>query len=443
MTDEESRRMFAEAMQLFENKNYSGALAILDTVNQCHPNSRHVNFRRALCLVELGRVDEARNCQRRLEGRIKPKDFQRLSQAIEKAQPTRTKDSGTDRVEELNEPETESLFTVKKVYPVSGEECSVTGTVKKGVFHPNDTAYIISRSGARIPAPILRIGPADTPLLLIREGQEGMLLLQVDPKKINPGTSIACSTHSSTDTGKIVIKSDTSDRLIIMERPVELIPLEKMIRRGDYQEAERQLNAYTEQNPVNMFAKRMLAQVYLEKYSPLRNPDKAVYLLQTVYQAGGAADLTVTNMLAHAHAESGDPETGLQYLERMYDSLVDINEKRGLAQRIHDFRKEYNLGDLWEIADSYGDIIFRSTNTEDMVHAVVKGTVPRDSKCRNNGVGEFTPIETALAPLFPEIAALFKPKNQLLSPGFLLILGLMMLAIIAALFLPGILHPQQ
>ena len=73
---------------------------------------------------------------------------------------------------------------------------------------------------------------------------------------------------------------------------------------------------------------------------------------------------------------------------------------------------------------------------------MVKGNVPKESKCRNNGIGELRPLPLTRS-TFPEIAALFKPKNQLLSPGFLLILGLMVLAIIAALFLPGILQSQQ
>lgn len=440
MTKDESRRMFSEATQLFDDKQYAGALALLDTVDEAHPDSRHVNYHRALCLVELGRVDEARRCLKRLTGRIKPKHFQKLTQAIEKAEGTRNEANPSPHEDLSAAPEGESVFTVQKVYPVNTHESSVTGIVKKGVFHVNDVAKVISRSGVPVPAPIMRIGPADTPLLLAREGQQAMLLLRVASDKINNGAYIVCTTRSADNRATMVAKPDDTGQICSMECPDELAPIKKMIRRGAYYDAEKALKAYIEQHPATMFAKRMLAQVYLEDTSPLRDPAKALPLIQQVYEAGGASDLTVTNMLVKAQAKSGKPDIGLHFLERLYASQKEMEAKRGLAQRIHDFRMEYELGDLWEFADSYGDIIFKSTNPEEVVRAIAKGIVPLECTCRLNAIGEFAPIETTLAPLYPEVAALFTPKTQQWNSAFLALLILLILGIVLALLLPGILR---
>jgi len=436
MNKEESRRIFAEAMELFDKKQYSGALALLDTVERDHPNSRHVNFHRALCLVELGRLSEAKLCQSRLEGRIKPNDFQTLSQTIEKAQRL----SGKSGSEALSDIDSENIFTVKNVYPVSADECSVIGTVKSGVFHVNDTAYVVSRSGRQLPAPILRIGPADTPLLLARKGQQVLLSLKIGPNKINTGATIVCKLRSSANRATIADKPGVSDPGILLKCPPELAPVEEMIKKGSYRDAEEILRIYAKRNPSSMIAKRMLAQVYLDDNSPVQNPSKALDLIQEVYQAGGSADLKVANMLAHAQAKTGNPEMGLSSLERLYETLGEMEEKRGLAQRIHDFRFKYDLGDLWELADQYGGVIFKSTDPDEVARAIVKGVIPLESTCRRNAVGEFKPIETTLAPLFPEVTALFKRKSRRWSPGLLALIILLILGIIFALLLPGILR---
>ena len=436
MNKEESRRIFAEAMELSDKKQYSGALALLDTVEKEHPNSRHVNFHRAFCLLELGRVSEAKKCQDRLAGRIKPGDFQKLSQAIEKAQ----RSSGESDEEAFSDSESESVFTVQNVYPVSADECSVIGTVKSGVFHVNDTAYVVSRSGRQLPTPILRIGPADTPLLLARKGQQAMLLLKIGPNKISNGATIVCKTRPAVNKASTTDKSVASDPGIISKCPPELAPVEEMIKKGSYRDAEEILRIYVNRNPSSMVAKRMLAQVYMDDNSPVQNPSKALELIQVVYHAGGASDLTVVNMLAHAQAKAGNPEMGLNFLERLYETLGEMEAKRGLAQRISDFRFKYDLGDLWELADNYGGVIFKSTDPDEVVRALVKGVVPLDSTCRRNAVGEFTPIETTLAPLFPELTALFKRKSQRWSLGLLALAILLILGIIIALFLPGILR---
>ena len=148
----------------------------------------------------------------------------------------------------------------------------------------------------------------------------------------------------------------------------------------------------------------------------------------------------VNNILAYAQAESGAPDVGLNFLERLYTTLEDAELKRALAHRIHDFRNTYNLGEEWEFVDSFGEVIFKSNNPQEAVLAVVKGIVPLDSTCRRNAIGEYTPLETTFAPIFPEVAALFNPPKQRWTPGFLTLLAFLLLGIIIAWFLPYILQ---
>jgi len=444
MTNEEAKQAYTQAVHLFEAKQYREALALLDAIDAERPNSRHIIFHRALCLVHLGRISEGELCCRKLEGRMAPQKLKPLVEAIDAANAGAKERETEKALRNKSLPsQSENIFTVQAVYPVSTEECSVTGAVKKGVFHVDEIANVIGPSGELFPAPIMRIGPADTPLLLIREGQQAILLLRIEPDKVNVGSAIICETNTAADTATMLIKSESSGQLTLLERPAELGPIERMMKQGAYQDAERLLNAYTAKNPTNMFAKRMLAQVYLDNKSPLRAPSKALYLIQMVYQAGGAEDPMVNNILAYAQAESGSPEIGLNFLERLYTTLEDAELKHALAHRIHDFRNTYNLGEEWEFANSFGEVIFKSNNPQEAVRAVVKGMVPLDSNCRRNAIGEFTPIEASFAPSYPEVAALFNPQKQQWSPGFLTLLAFLILGIVVAWFLPYILQASQ
>lgn len=433
MTNEEARRIYGEAVQLFEEKDFFKALELLDAIDAERPNSRHTTFQRALCLVELGRLDEAVLCQKKIEGRISPESAQQLADCIGKAKQA---SANASENEVLPDSDSENVFIVQAVYPVSTEECSVVGTIKKGVFHVDDIANVVGPSGVLLPAPILRIGPADTPLLLAREGQHIMFLLHIGPEQVNPSTSIICETHLDAHAATIMVRPSASNPDNILERPAALAPVARMIKQKDYGKAERLLNAYAEQHPTNMATKQMLAQVYLAEDSPVRDPSKALYLIQIVYQAGGAEDPVVNTLLAHAQAENGDTQTGLRFMERLYASVEDDRAKQALAQRIHDFRSKYNLGDLWEFADSYDEVIFKANNPAEVVRAIANGSVPLEATCRHNSIGDFTPIETTLSPLFPEVAALFKPAKRQWDPVFLVLLFLLLLGLLLAIVLP-------
>src|SRR5690606_9068806 len=81
----------------------------------------------------------------------------------------------------------ENVIIVESSFPVSTTEATVTGHVASGVFHLGDTVTITTDSGMPVLAPIRRIGTADSPLKLVREGQKAVLLLEVEPHFVRTG----------------------------------------------------------------------------------------------------------------------------------------------------------------------------------------------------------------------------------------------------------------
>ena len=67
MTNEDAKRLFDEAAGVM-NADPDRALSLLDELDAARPNSRQVTLNRGLCLVRLGRLDEAQACRDRLAG---------------------------------------------------------------------------------------------------------------------------------------------------------------------------------------------------------------------------------------------------------------------------------------------------------------------------------------------------------------------------------------
>ncbi len=520
MTSDEVKRLYGEAVQRHADGDYAGALKLLESIEADESGKHDMTYPRALCLVAMGRVEEATLCYRVLKDRLKPDALQQLEDAIAKAREmlrSGEEESGEDQHDDVSlvqettdksaaaasvdkdakpeeqqstadalagnavqltphkntevsseedhesaiqkqaqpdaedvssaqeeegeaasEPqEEENIFEVQSVYPVSADECSVVGRVTKGVFHVNAIAQLTGTSGVQISAPISRIGSADTPLLLAREGRRTVLVLRIEPDQISAGTLISCEPRKAkSDTVAIPLPGKTT----ILERPVQLAPVERLMKQGDYEKAETLLEVYIARHPDDIVAQRMLAQLYLDSDPIQRDPEKALKLIRGVYRAGGAEDPAVTNILARAQAETGDPEMGLRFMERLYAATQDVEAKQAVAQRIHEFRRKYELGDLWEFMDSHGDVAFEASESQEIIRALKSGAIPPDAECRRNRVGGFEPMESALAPAFPEVAAFFKKQQSQWNPGFLVLILLLLIGILIALFFPELLR---
>ncbi len=448
MTNEEAKHLYADAVQRFEKKDCDGALELLDQLDRERPNSRHVNYHRALCLLELGRTEEAEQCYAKLEGRMDGDALQQLAAAIEVSKTSRRSASGISQFmrkhgdsasgSEESHSGNANVFVVQSSYPVSLDECSVVGHVKKGVFHVGDIASVVSPMGEQLPAPIVRIGPAETPVNFAREGQRVMMLLRVDPAQVGAGAAILCENRQSAYAETMVVAARSPKARLVAERPAELMAVERIIKQGKFAEAESTLVAYLENRRDSIAAKRMLAQVYLESPPFLRNVNKALEIIRSAYESGGADDPTVTFILAQALAENNDSGMGLRFLDRLYAGTTDQEARHALEQRVNSFRAKYGLGDIWEFADESGEVLFETTESSEIVKAVANGVIPRTAMCRRNHVGAWTPLEESAAGMMPEVSALFKEPMKKWHPGYILLLVFLVLSILVVVFFPRI-----
>jgi thioredoxin-like negative regulator of GroEL len=68
MGEEDLHHEYTIAVELYKSGEYTDALALMERISEVRPSSRHVMYTRALCLVALGRVGEARAVRDRLSG---------------------------------------------------------------------------------------------------------------------------------------------------------------------------------------------------------------------------------------------------------------------------------------------------------------------------------------------------------------------------------------
>jgi tetratricopeptide repeat protein/thioredoxin family protein len=78
VNNREATEKFLQTKQLFAEKRFAEALAILDELEALHPGKKNVMYPRALCLVELGRFEEALPLCMRLIGEFQDPRAQAL-----------------------------------------------------------------------------------------------------------------------------------------------------------------------------------------------------------------------------------------------------------------------------------------------------------------------------------------------------------------------------
>lgn len=434
MTNEEAKALYDEAVSQMSANHYEECLDLLNQLDRERPNSRHVTYHRAVCLAELNRGEEAEQCAARLEGKLDNEAMAALRAAMDEARLrfalTESFDEELVGVREENANE----LTIQAVYPVSTEQCSVHVYVRAGVFHTGDELSMAASDGRPMTAPILRIGPAETPVNLVRAGQNTMMLLQADPTTVGHGVTATCKQNEEAYGATMVVSADGergAPRTGVMTP--ELLAIERIIRKGELAEAERMLNAHVVQHPGNYTAHRMLAQIYLDAEPPLGELSRASTQIRKAYEMGGAEDPAVIHLLAEISGRGGETAQGLRFLERLYAATDDHNARQALAQRIYDYRARFDMGHLWQFADDYGEVIFETADPAEVVKVLSRETVPLDAKCRRDRVGDWQTIPQLIAPEMPEVAALcgFSPPAKY-NPLSVLVL-ILLLAVLAAL----------
>ena len=435
MDNEKAKALYFRATQEMAAKAFGQALTLLDELDQDRPNSRHVMFQRALCLAELGRPDDAQACCEKLSGKCEEERLDELRAKIDAARqssqmmPPRTRDSAPLE-------EGQNLLVIESVHPVGTGETSVMGRVKQGIFRTGDKLTIITPGGLPKEVAIKRIGPAETPMNLVRAGQQAVVLLDVEPQSVVPGSQATSAAKAGAFAATMVVTDGPGESSAAEHVTPELAAAEKALKKGDNADARDRLETYIQRDARNIFAFRLLAQVHLEGGEGIQDVKKSLDYVRKAYELGGAEDPAVIDLLAAALAANGEAGQGLRFLERLHAAKLGIEARMALAQRIYDFRDRHGLGHVWEFADSYGEVIFESGDGREIIKALGNKTVPLDAQCRRDRIGEWLGIESALGPEFPEIAALYESaekKANLMPPVLLAVIAL--LAIIIAFLL--------
>ena len=167
----------------------------------------------------------------------------------------------------------------------------------------------------------------------------------------------------------------------------------------------------------------------------ISDPELLEVLAQRTSMRTQTVPTVVVEVLAEALAETGEAEHGLKFLERLHQGSQDPQARAALTARIRDFRGRNKLGQIWEFADAYGDVLFESADMAEILKALKSGTVPKNAKCRRDRIGEWQPVETTLGPLSPDIAALYAPGTSAASWVFPALVMILVAVIVAAIVL--------
>lgn len=432
MTNEEAKQLYVQALEQVEKQAFAQALDLLDTLDRERPNSRQVTYHRVRCLAALGRLGEAQESLAKLEGKMEKERVEELQEAIETARAIKTATPAVPA-----EPETgpeSNVFIIESAFMASTNETTVTGHMQSGVFHVGDNLTIVSPDGMPFIAPILRIGSAETPLNLVRAGQKTVLLLKVEPHLVTPGSKATAEAQAEYYAATMVVSTEaksTSRETVTSD----IVEAEKLIKQGKFEEARASLEKHLAQDPDNRGGHWLLARAYLEAAPPAQEVKKSLEHIRRAYELGGAEDPAVIDTLAHALAANGEPEQGLRFLERLHAGNLPMEARMALAQRIVEYRNRYGMGHLWEFADNYGDVLFEAKSAEETLKALKNGSLPRESKCRKDRLGEWRDIRSAFSAESPEIVAFYQPAAKGFNPLYIVIIAVLAAAIAAALFL--------
>lgn len=439
MTNEEAKELYINAVKALESKEFDRALSIFEALDAERPNSRHVTYHRCICLGHLGRLAEAREQLAKIEGKLERDKLAEIRALLGPPHGATTAARAAEipmaaPIADAPELLGDNVLVIESAFPKSTTETTITGHVRSGTFRTGDSLTIITESGMPLVAPIVRIGTAETPLKMARAGQKAIMLLQVEPHHVVPGSSATCMSQeeSYAETMVVGIHDEASAASTASQMGGALLELDRKIKGGDFGGALERLSTFLADDPKSCAGHRLMAKIYLEGGDGYRDAKKALEHIRRSYELGGADDPIVVDTLAQAMAANGEAEHGLRFLERLLATTREFEAKGALGQRIVDFRSRHHLGHVWEFADSYGDVIFESGDIIEIVKAFKSNTVPKSSLCKKDRVGEWRKVEETIGIEHPEIGSLFKTEAPKRGPIMLYVIITLLVALIVA-----------
>lgn len=304
-------------------------------------------------------------------------------------------------------------FHVDSVFALSADETSVTGHVVRGAFHSGESIGLRSASGIPLLAPIVRIGSAETPVSVVREGQKISLILRVEPQHVVVGSRLTSKGEEDAYGATMIVDSEDGDEA--KETAVGLTPeiqeVEKLVNGRRFTDAHSRLRTYLEAHPDDYGAHWLMARVYLEGEQDLQDYKKALEFIKKAFEGGGADDSAVLETLAYALGVDGEVEHGLRFLERRYAMAQDLDSKKYYGERIEAYRRRFKAPTVWEFIDGFGEVVFESGDIDEIAKAIENGSIPESAMCRKNRIGELADIKESIAIEHPRIGAMFKSSK--------------------------------
>ena len=425
MTKEEAKALLGQANELMSVQQYEEAYGMLEQVDEAFPNSGRVLQQRTVCLIGMARLTEAEEtCERlsRVPGGEKAGALKERIVAARQRREAPTPQSPPQPPAGAAPAGAENEFLVDTVTPVSAGETCVTGHVLKGVFYKGATVSVLTPSGVPLLAPIERIGTRDAPLNIVREGTVTTMILKIEAQHIALGAKLTSTTSGDSYAKTMLVETDRgaaqTPKSAAVAPPKSLQEAQRLVMQRKFPEAKEALTGLLSSDPNDYHTHQLLARTYLEAGPDLRDPKLSLEHVMRAYECGGHDDPTVLDVLAHAMGANGQEAHGLRHLERLFDIAQTIREKDACAKRINEYRARYNLPDVWQFVDGFGEVVFDSSDLDQIRRAIEGNSIPDSAMCRKNKTGKLMPMEDTIAKLDPAIAALFKKKGGLFASIF-------------------------
>jgi len=450
ITNEEAKHLYEEARGLVEAEKFEQALEKLDVLDRERPNSRRVTYYRALCLARTGRADLAKACMASLTDRIEPDALEKLKQIIARVEAdSKAATVGHELPSELEKDNYEpltilepNLLQIQSVIPASVDTCTIMAVIRSGIFRVGDSLKLPGSKGAEELAEILRIGTANASLHFAREGIVIPMLVKAPPEKLVPGMNAGCRQKGhpkKSQTSHVLPEEHTS----VIQWDETLENAERLLRKKDHAAAAEIVDAYIQAHPESVLAHRLMAEILREASPPLGNTERALELAGLAYERGGYADPPTVYLYAELLASQGDAKKGVRHLEELYENLEDPHARNALAERIRQYRRDYNLGVVWQFSDLSGEILFETSDRSQLIAALRESEILRNARCRLDRVGGWQDAKSLLLTAIPEAAEIYgiavsktseQANRKLTMAIILLVVGLILAIVMPILF---------
>ena len=450
ITNEEAKNLYEQARGLVEAEQFDEALEKLNILDRERPNSRRVTYYRALCLARTGRTDLAKACMASLTDRIEPEALEKLKQIIARVEAdSKAAAGGHELPSELEKDNYEpltvlepNLLQIQSVIPVSVDTCTIVAVIRSGVFRTGDSLKLPGSRGGEDSAEILRIGTVNAALRFAREGMVIPMLVKAQAEKLVPGMNAGCRQQKQMKPShKSHVLPEEHDSVIRWDETLE--KADRLLHRKDYAAAAEIVESYIQTHPESVLAHRLMAEILQDAPPPLGDLAKALELAGQAHEKGGYVDPPTVYLYSELLARHGEFEKGLRHLEELYETLEDPHARNALAERIRQYRRDYNMGVLWQLSDLSGEVMFETSDRDQLIAALRESEILRNARCRLDRVGGWQDAKSLLVTAIPEIAEIYgvavsqKPEEtnrKLTLAIILLVVGLILAIVMPILF---------